>query len=442
MGMAMNLPAGLPPGPGLPGWQLAKMWIEQPVQLWEECASRYRDTFTIELGKLGTTVLFSHPEAVRQIFQLSSSTFTCGQYNEHYKYVMGARSVLLNDGPGHLRARKQLMPPLHRRLVERHGEAIRALAREAVESWPADRPFSPRPAMHLFSLKLILRIFFGTADEGPGPAIARIFEEEIYRDLSSWGPWTRFGHLQPRLREMIDEEVRRRRAHPDPSGMTVLDALVQARGESGEPLEDEEVQDHLFTMLVGGADPTALALSWALYWIHENPDVLARLQDELGPSLETGRLVELPYLNAVCQETLRMYPVVTTPSGRKLLAAVSIQGRQFEPGITLLPCTYLVHRRPDLYPEPARFRPERFLERQYAAHEYFPFGGGARTCVGATLGPVEMKLALAEILARCRLVPAHDGPVHPTRHGTLLAPSNAMKFLLASRTESPGDDGP
>ena len=75
-----------------------------------------------------------------------------------------------------------------------------------------------------------------------------------------------------------------------------------------------------------------------------------------------------------------MYPVVTTPSGRKLLAKVNIQGRTFDPGVTLLPCTYLVHRRPDLYPEPARFRPERFLERRYASHEYFPFGGGVRTC--------------------------------------------------------------
>jgi cytochrome P450 len=285
--------------------------------------------------------------------------------------------------------------------------------------------------MHLFSLKLILRVFFGSADEGLGRWIARIFAEEIYHDLSSWGPWTRFGHLQPRLRGMIDEEVRRRREHPDPGGTTLLDALVQARGESGEPLADEEIQDHLFTMLVGGADPTALALSWALYWIHEDPDVLGRLRSELGPSPETGALSELPYLDAVCQESLRMYPVVTTPSGRKLLSEVSIRGRHFGPGITLLPCTYLVHRRPDLYPEPARFRPERFLERQYAPHEYFPFGGGVRTCLGASLAPVELKLVLAEILTRSRLIPAHDGPVRPVRHGTLLAPSNTMKFLRA-----------
>ena len=106
------------------------------------------------------------------------------------------------------------------------------------------------------------------------------------------------------------------------------------------------------------------------------------------------------------------------------------------------PCTYLVHRRPDLYPEPARFRPERFLERQYASHEYFPFGGGARTCMGATLAPLEMKLVLAEILTRCELVPAHEQPVRPARYGTLLTPSGAMKFRLAAPPITPGGNAP
>ena len=253
----------LPPGPDLPAWESAKLWIEHPVQFWKECASQYGDTFTVDLGSLGKVVLFSDPEAVRQIFQLPSSTFPNAPYNEHYKHVMGARSVLLSDGPNHLQKRKWLMPSLHRQLVERHGESIRGLAREAIASWSSDQPFSPRPSMHLFSLKLILRVFFGSADEGLGRAIADIFSQEIYHDLTSWGPWTRFGHLQPRLRVMIDEEVRRRREHFGAGDLALLDALVQARDEAGEPLANEEIQDHLFTMLVGGADPTALALSWA-----------------------------------------------------------------------------------------------------------------------------------------------------------------------------------
>jgi cytochrome P450 len=216
---------------------------------------------------------------------------------------------------------------------------------------------------------------------------------------------------------------------------------VEGRDESGVPLPDAEVQDHIFTMLVAGVDPTALALAWGLYWIYEEPEVLARLRreiDELGPRPPAARIAELPYLVAACQETLRMYPVVITPTGRKLVAPSEVQGRRYDPGVTLLPCTYLVHRRPEIYPEPGRFRPDRFLGRRYAPHEYLPFGGGARTCIGAALAPVELRLVLADILARCDLVPSHDGPVRPVRHGTLLAPSDALRFVLKGGRSAPG----
>ncbi len=229
-----------------------------------------------------------------------------------------------------------------------------------------------------------------------------MFSEDIYQDLGSWSAWTRFIHYQPRLREQIAAEVERRRADagPDPRGATLFDTLTRAVDESGAPVAHAEIQDHIFTMLVAGVDPTALALAWALYWLHEEPEVLNRLRgdlDGLGPEASPGRIAELPYLAAACQETLRMYPVVITPTGRKLLAPAEIHGRTYPKGVTLVPCTYLVHHREDLYPEPARFRPERFLGRSYAPHEYFPFGGGARTCIGASLAPLEMKLALAEI---------------------------------------------
>ena len=91
-------PAGLPPGPCLPSGRIAQLWIEQPVEFWEDCAAKYGEMFTIQLGSLGTTVLFCGPEAVRQIFQLPSNTFDSRHFNEHYKYVMGAGSILLTDG--------------------------------------------------------------------------------------------------------------------------------------------------------------------------------------------------------------------------------------------------------------------------------------------------------------------------------------------------------
>ena len=209
--------------------------------------------------------------------------------------------------------------------------------------------------------------------------ITRLFTDEVFNDLSAWGPWRRFGRLQGRLRTLIAREILARRARPEMDARTVFDALVLAREETGEPLGDDEIQDHIFTMLVAGVDPTAIALTWALYWIHEVPDVKETAPGACrrGAAAATRhRRRNLPYLSAVCDEALRMYPVVTTPSGRKLTTSVEIAGRSFDPEVTLLPCTYLVHHREDLYPEADRFRPERFLERTFAPHEYFPFGGG------------------------------------------------------------------
>ena len=435
-GAASRTSDGLPTGPDLPARQVAKLWIEQPVELWQACAAQYGDVFTIELGSLGKVVLFSHPEAVRQIFQLPSSAYECQNYNEHYKIVMGANSLLVADGADHSRKRRLLMPALHRRTVEQHGDKIRQLARDTIASWPADRAFSPRASIHMMVLKLILRISLGSADSGLGKEVTEIFAREIYRDLTSWGPWTRFSELQPQFRGMIAEEIRRRRGRGDAGASTLLDAMLQARDESGNLLDDEEIQDHLFTMVVGGVDPTALAISWLLYWSHQDPAVLGRLRGELakiGPDPEPRAVGELPYLGAVCQESLRMFPVVITPTGRKLLAPAEVHGRLYPAGVSLVPCTYLVHHRADLYPDPGQFRPERFLGKTYAAHEYFPFGGGARTCIGASLAPLEMKLVLAEVVTRCELEPAHTGEVRPVRHGTLLAPSDAMKFVVSSR---------
>jgi cytochrome P450 len=423
----------LPPGPDLPSRKVAQLWMEQPVEFWEDCAGRYGEAITIELGSLGTTVLFGHPEGVRQIFQLAPELYECRPFNSYYNAVMGENSLFLADGATHRRMRRMIMPPLHRRLVERHGESTREHVRQGIALWPVGRAFSPRPSMHVIALKIILDIVFGAHDE-LAIEIVRVFSEEIYQDLGSWSAWTRFVRHQPRFRELIAERIKRKRAGSGASGSTLFDALVQTRDETGNLLGDVEIQDHIFTMLVAGVDPTALALSWALYWIHEDSDVLSRLHEEidgLGPDAGPERIAQLPYLGAVCLETLRMYPIASTPTGRKLVAPAEIQGRRYPPGVTLLPCPHIVHRREDLYPESARFRPERFLERHYAAHEFLPFGGGARTCVGASLAPLEMKLVLAEIVTLCDLVPAHEGPVRPARHGTLLAPSDAMKFILA-----------
>jgi cytochrome P450 len=284
----------------------------------------------------------------------------------------------------------------------------------------------------MLSLRLMLHVMFGGLQCEASREIQRLFETDILQDLGIWSPWRRFSHLKPRFRELLVAEIDARRDAPEDRSLDLFDSLIRARDESGQPLTLEEIHDHVSSMLTAGVDPVAIALTWALYWLHKAPEARRDLLRELGPKPDSSRAADLPLLSAACQETLRMFPVVPTPSGRKLTKRVEIMGRAFEAGVTLLPCTYLVHHRADVYPEPERFRPERFLERQFGPNEYFPFGGGNRTCIGATLAPLQIKVALATILTCRNLDLVQDEDVRPVRHGTLLAPSENFKLIISS----------
>ncbi|MDJ0659617.1 MAG: cytochrome P450 [Crocosphaera sp.] len=421
----------LPPGPSTSPMLQSKEWIDRPIDFWEDCLQQYGEFFTVQLGSLGSVIVISNPEAARQVFALSPKLFECHQYNEHYKYVMGENSVLVQDGERHKQQRKLLVPPLQVDRLKIYAEKICQITRQITDKWTSEKPFSVRLSMHELSLKVILDIVFGSSEVTLKQQIIGLFSSQIFQDLGSWSPWARFGKLHPLFRKMIAAAINKRRENFDPNCTDIFNLLV-----SMDTLSDAEIQDHIFTFYIAGVDTVALGLSWALYWIHQTPEIRQKIRQELNslpPDAEPMAITKLPYLTATCQEVLRMYPVVSTPIGRKLTAPVQIMDYNFEPGITLLPCTYLVHHREDIYPNPHSFQPERFLSRQYAPYEYFPFGGGNRLCIGAGLAPMELKLVLATILSRFEFISANEGEVKPVRHGTMLAPSDNMKLQIIHR---------
>lgn len=159
---------------------------------------------------------------------------------------------------------------------------------------------------------------------------------------------------------------------------------MDARDADGQPMTDVELRDELMTLLVAGHETTATALAWAMYWIHKLPPVKARLLEELdslGDNPDSTTIFKLPYLNAVYSETLRIYPVAMLTFARRVIETMALGGYELPPGTPVLGSIYLTHHREDLYPEPKKFKPERFLERQFSPYEYLPFGGGTRRCI-------------------------------------------------------------
>jgi cytochrome P450 family 110 len=420
----------LPPGPDISPEQQARLWIERPLGLLDACSRQFGDAFTLQLGALGATVMFSHPETVRSIFRAPPESFECQHFNESYRFVMGDHALFLQDGERHRQLKRVVAPLLCHEGMHDHARSIGEITLETFEGEPGSRSLSVRPMMHELALRVLMKLVFGARREA-GERVLGWFKTEVWRDQRSWKPWTTLSRLQPRLREVLSGELAYRRGPREPGREPdLLDHLLASRYEDGEPLEEAEIQDQILTLTITAVDPVAFALAWQLAWVGRLPEVQSALRDELdamGADPDPLQLLRSPYLTATCQETLRIHPILPTVSGRRLTAPMELGGYRLDKGVNVAPCAYLVHRREELYPDPLAFRPERFLHRRYAPHEYFPFGGSNRHCLGTTLAPLEMKLVLGTILSRWRI--GLDGPVEDdVRYGTLVGPPVGLKI--------------
>ncbi len=425
-------------------------WIARPYDFLDDCAKSYGDTFTMRLMGFPPLVMLSDPQAIGEIFATDAKQFDVGKNNEIGKPFLGNNSLLLMDGNRHKRERKMLMPPFHGEKVEFYGEIICQLTEQVVSTWQPQQPFLASKAMRDITLEVILHAVFGISEGdryqqirtllanlldmiGSPLSASLIFFPILQQDWGAWSPWGRLVRQRQQIYDLLQAEIDQRRSQPEIKGNDVLSLMLLARDENGQPMTDIELQDELMTMLLLGHETTATALTWALYWIHKLPVVKDKLLQELdsqGNDTEPLAIARLPYLTAVCNETLRIYPVLPMTFIRSSRISVEIAGQQFPPGTCLVPCIYLVHRREDFYPEAKQFKPERFLERQFSPAEFIPFGGGNRRCLGYALAMLKMKLVLATIMSKYELTLANQKPEKPSRRGVTMAPANGVKMIV------------
>jgi len=447
------IPMTLPDGPKTPRFVQLIQWIGDPLTYLDKCAKQYGDIFTAQIGK--PVVMVNHPQAVQEILN-SNALHAPGSLNSIVKPMLGEQSMLMVSGERHKRSRQLLIPPFHGERMRNYAQLICDIAADVASKWSVDRPFVARSAMQEVTMRVILQAVFGM-DDGPRlqqlrPLLASIvdmtgsplrssmlFLNWMQQDWGSWSPWGRMKQRQRKVNDLIYAEIEERRLQPDANRTDILSLMMAARDANGQPMTNEELRDELMTLLFAGHETTATALAWAFYWIHHLPSVRQKLLqelDSLGENPDPMEISRLPYLSAICQETLRIYPVGTQTFARQVLTPVELMGHQLEPGTPVFASIYLTHRREDLYPEPLQFKPERFLERQFSPYEYLPFGGGSRRCIGLALAQLEMKLVLATILRDFDLVLAQKKPVQAKRRGVTLAPGGGVRMALLGRRMS------
>jgi cytochrome P450 len=330
--------------------------------------------------------------------------------------------ILSSQGSRHKRRRAIVVPGFQANRVARYHDAIvretdRALDRMAASPRPVD--FAEE--MLRLTLEIVAATLFHSKVSGDVQAVGRAVTKgseaviELLRALVPLPPtrWTAPGRKLMRAGRDLDRVVYRilaeRRASGEDPG-DVLSMLLAARdADSGEGLSDQELRDEVMTLFLAGHETTANALTWAMALLSAHPEAAARLADEVdvleGRAPRFEDLAKLPYASCVFKEALRLYPPAYFV-GRAALTETRIGRHVIPAGQVVFVNIYGIHRRPDLFPDPDAFRPERFLdgaEKRWPKGAYLPFGSGPRICVGNHFALMEGQLVLARLAQRFEL---------------------------------------
>jgi cytochrome P450 len=422
--------AGLPPGPRMPDALQAVAWLRRPLPFLERCWRKYGDTFTLRVRHAGTWVILADPEDVKRVFTADHSTLGVGLANSILGPLLGPRSVMLLEEPEHIRRRRLMLPPFHGERMKGYSDMMAEVTREQIATWPAGEPFELWPRMQEITLEAIMRVVFGGVDTDHLRHL-----RGLLRKLTNWmndprrltllaaaGPKrfatnTGYQALMAPVEEAVLEEVRLRRelSEEELSGRSdIASMLAQARYEDGEPMTEQDLRDELVTLLTDG--PTSALISWAFERLLRHPDKLARLREEVAEEGSGGQ-----YLDAVVKETMRLCPAAPIVV-RRILQPMELGGYEIPAGTTVAPCVHLVHRRPDVYPEPLRFRPERFLEQPAGTYTWIPFGGGVRRCLAASYAQLLMKQVVSTVLGEVELRAVEARPERPKKSAITFVP--------------------
>ncbi|MBO0856734.1 MAG: cytochrome P450, partial [Nocardia sp.] len=265
----------------------------------------------------------------------------------------------------------------------------------------------------------------------------------LRKEAFGHSPWDRFVATRDRLDALLDADIATQRTAETTDGGAGLtpdcgllgDLLsAQTLGAAADPQARTDLREQLRTMLVAGHETTATTLVWALFRLHRQPRVLRRLRDEIdGAGTDPDELAALPYLTAVCRETLRLHPPLPIVL-RRLTGEYRLSGVELAAGDTIGIAVPLLHSDPTIWQDPKCFRPERFLERRYRPFEYMPFGGGHRRCLGAALAEYELRITLATMVGHTELALSRyhrHGPIpRSVPHNIATGPRRGLRFTV------------
>jgi cytochrome P450 len=464
--------AALPPGPRRPGPLQAVSWGLRYPQFTSAAHRRFGPTFTVRPGTMPPLVLTSDRDAVRRLFTGDPLAKRAG--NDAVRPLVTGRSLMLLGPAEHLERRKLLLPPFHGDRVRAYAQLMQRLVDDELGRWRPGDTVAVLPIAQNLTIEVILQAVLGVADADmrrrfrrhvddllfyplgslrlragrrfvgrsappqavrevaallsslPSPAVSTYFPElktRSWRNPATLRWWTH----HDRLLALIDEQIASTRRDPRlDEREDILAMLVQARDEDGEPLPAEALREDVLLLIAAGHETTAAAIAWGAVLLAHHDDVRARAADAARDGDER-------YVAALVKEVLRLRPPIPVAAGRVLDEPFAIgDDVVVPPGTLVLVDAWGIHHDPELYPDPARFAPERFLDGAPERYTWLPFGGGAHRCLGAALAELEVQVALTAMLRAVELAPADPEVAPVARRGITMVPHGGARVRVAA----------
>lgn len=440
--------AALPPGPRpLPYIGNVLDFRRDQLGYLQQLERTYGRMATIYIGNVPAVMLF-RPEHVRYILTENPRNFTNREVTEGLRQLIGD-GLLTIDGEMHRQQRRLVQPAFHKKRVEGYASTMTQYTQEMLKGWRAGERLDIARAMQEVTLRIVAKCLFNVDLAGQVNELGGAFTGMIgnpvgllegFLNIRIDSPLTAYGRrmaAKRRVDEFIYGLIAERRAEGQDKGDALSMLLAAQESEEGnDALTDEQVRDHIMTFVAAGHETTANALTWTFYLLSGHPAVREKLLNELQ-TRQAGRiptvddLPNLPYLEWVLNESMRLYPPAWT-QGRRAVEAFELDGVHFPAGTMVMFSQWVIHRLPDIWGDPLTFRPERWdpaAEEKVPPWSYFPFGGGPRICIGMPFAQLEAKLLLATILQRFtpRITPGYHLELNPL---VTLRPKHGMPAIL------------
>ncbi|MFN8071545.1 MAG: cytochrome P450 [Mycobacterium sp.] len=397
----------------------------------------YGPAVTLRIPLFGETVMVSDPVLAKQVFTTSPDVLHNIQPN--LSRLLGAGSVFGLEGAAHRRRRKLLTPPFHGKSITAYERIVEEETMREMASWPEGTEFATLEPMMRITLNVILRAVFG-ADGAELQRLRELLPKWV--TLGSrlalvptpslapgrWGPWKRLADYRRTYESLMDNLITRARQDPQFEHRTdVLSIFLRSTYDDGTTMTRGEIGDELLALLAAGHETTASTLAWAFERISRHPKVLEQLVSEVSGE-------DNSYRQATIFEVQRNRTVIDF-AGRNVAAPMYELGEWRLPqGYSILISLLQLHSDPNVYPDPERFDPQRFIDEKPSTFSWVPFGGGTRRCVGAAFANMEMDVVLRTVL-RHFTIRTTSAPGEKWHHrGVAFTPKKGGRIALYRRT--------